>query len=112
MVAYLPLMPIRLLELLAEREIEIVEVSEDEFESMGPNVLARSPRAWRWPSTATRDKRRMERAGVEVIVMRGSDISHKGEAARPVSRGRCSASERSTAASRWHQRAPKGKERE
>ena len=78
-VAYLPLMPIRLLELLAEREIEIVEVSEDEFESMGPNVLALAPRVALAVDGNPETKRRMERAGVEVIVYEGSDISHKGE---------------------------------
>ena len=101
-VAYLPLMPIRLLELLAEREIEIVEVSEDEFESMGPNVLALAPRVALAVDGNPETKRRMERAGVEVIVYEGSDISHKGEAARPVSRGRCSAAERSGRVGRGH----------
>ena len=43
-VAYPPLMPIRLLELLAERAIAIVEVPEEEFDSMGPNVLTLAPR--------------------------------------------------------------------
>ena len=78
-VAYLPLMPIRLLELLAEREIEIVEVPEDEFESMGPNVLAPAPRVALAVDGNPETKRRMERAGVEVIVYEGSDISYKGE---------------------------------
>jgi len=78
-VAYVPLMPIRLLELLAEREIEIVEVPEDEFESMGPNVLALAPRVALAVDGNPETKRRMERAGVEVIVYEGSDISHKGE---------------------------------
>ncbi|HEX6580287.1 MAG TPA: arginine deiminase family protein [Actinomycetota bacterium] len=78
-VAYVPLMPIRLLELLAEREIEIVEVPEDEFESMGPNVLALAPRVALAVDGNPKTRRRMERAGVEVIVYEGSDISHKGE---------------------------------
>ena len=78
-VAYASLMPIRLLELLAEREIEIVEVPEDEFESMGPNVLALAPRVALAVDGNPETKRRMERAGVEVIVYEGSEISHKGE---------------------------------
>jgi dimethylargininase len=78
-VAYVPLMPIRLLELLAEREIEIVEVPEDEFESMGSNVLALAPRVALAVDGNPETRRRMERAGVEVIVYGGSDISHKGE---------------------------------
>src|SRR5581483_7032819 len=43
-VSYLPLMPARLVALLEQRGVQIVEVPEDEFESMGPNVLALAPR--------------------------------------------------------------------
>src|SRR6185436_18773411 len=43
-VVYLPLLPVRLVELLAARGIELVEVPEDEFWTMGPNVLALGPR--------------------------------------------------------------------
>src|SRR4029450_5429223 len=50
-VAYPPLMPIRLLELLADRGISIVEVPEEEFGSMG-RTFSRWPRASPWPSTA------------------------------------------------------------
>jgi N-dimethylarginine dimethylaminohydrolase len=38
--AFLPLLPARLVELLEERGVGLVEVPESEFESMGPNVLA------------------------------------------------------------------------
>ena len=43
-VAYPPLLPARLAQLLEEREIEIVPVPDEEFETMGPNVLALAPR--------------------------------------------------------------------
>ena len=43
-VAYLPMMPVRLLQILHERDIRLVEVPDDEFDSMGPNVLALGPR--------------------------------------------------------------------
>ena len=43
-VAFMPLLPVRLVELFEERGIEIVEVPEAEFESMGANVLALAPR--------------------------------------------------------------------
>ena len=43
-VVYPPLMPVRLVEILQERGIELVEVPDEEFESMGPNVLALGPR--------------------------------------------------------------------
>ena len=79
MVAHVPLMPIRLLQLLAEREVEIVEVPENEFGSMGPNVLALAPRVALAVDGNPETRRRMERAGVDVIVYEGSEISHKGE---------------------------------
>ena len=78
-VAYVQLMPIRLLELLRDRGVEIVEVPEEEFGTMGPNVLALAPRMALAVDGNPETRRRMERAGVEVFVYEGSDISHKGE---------------------------------
>jgi dimethylargininase len=43
-VAYTPLLPVRLVELFEQRGIEIVDVPDEEFETMGPNVLALAPR--------------------------------------------------------------------
>ena len=43
-VVYLPMMPVRLVHLLEARGIAIVEVPEEEFPSIGPNVLALGPR--------------------------------------------------------------------
>ncbi|MDE3026183.1 MAG: arginine deiminase, partial [Acidobacteriota bacterium] len=42
-VGYPPLIPVRLMELLEERGIDLVGVPDDEFETMGPNVLALAP---------------------------------------------------------------------
>jgi N-dimethylarginine dimethylaminohydrolase len=91
-VAYPPLMPIRLLELLAERDIEIVEVPEEEFGSMGPNVLALAPRVALALDGNPQTRRRMEAAGVNVTVYEDSEISQKGEGGptcltRPLLRG-------------------------
>jgi dimethylargininase len=91
-VAYTPLMPIRLLELLAERGIAIVEVPEEEFGSMGPNVLALAPRVAVAVDGNPETRRRMESAGVDVSVFEGSEIAHKGEGGptcltRPLLRG-------------------------
>jgi N-dimethylarginine dimethylaminohydrolase len=91
-VAYPPLMPIRLLELLAERGIAIVEVPEEEFGSMGPNVLALAPRVAVALEGNPETRRRMESAGVDVSVFEGSEIAHKGEGGptcltRPLFRG-------------------------
>jgi len=91
-VAYPPLMPVRLMELLAERGIELVEVPEEEFETMGPNVLALSPRVALALEGNDETRRRMEKAGVDVRVYRGDEISRKGDGGptcltRPLLRG-------------------------
>jgi N-dimethylarginine dimethylaminohydrolase len=78
-VAYPPLMPVRLVELLAQRGIELVEVPDDEFETMGPNVLALAPRAALALDGNVETRRRMERAGVDVRVYGGDEISRKGD---------------------------------
>ena len=59
--------PVRLMELLAERGIEVVEVPDDEFESMGANVLALGPRRALALEGNDETRRRLERAGVEVL---------------------------------------------
>src|SRR5262245_33471728 len=71
--------PVRLLELLAEREIRVIEVPDDEFETQGPNVLALGPRLALALDGNPETRRRMERAGVDVAVYRGEEISRKGD---------------------------------
>ena len=78
-VAYLPLMPVRLVELLAERGVGLVDVPDDEFETMGPNVLALAPRVALALEGNHETRRRMERAGVDVRVYRGDELSRKGD---------------------------------
>lgn len=78
-VSYLPLMPVRLVELLRKRGIELVEVPDEEFETMGPNVLALAPRVALALEGNDETRRRMERAGVDVRVYRGDEISRKGD---------------------------------
>ena len=41
---YPPLMPVRLVQLLAERGIETIEVPDEEYETLGCNALALAPR--------------------------------------------------------------------
>jgi N-dimethylarginine dimethylaminohydrolase len=91
-VAYLPLLPVRLVQLLRELEVEIVEVPDDEFETMGPNVLALAPRVALALEGNDETRRRLERAGVDVSVYRGDEISRKGDGGptcltRPLLRG-------------------------
>jgi dimethylargininase len=78
-VAYPRLLPVRLVQLLEELEIQIVEVPDEEFVTMGPNVLALAPRVALALEGNHETRRRLERAGVEVSVYRGDEISRKGD---------------------------------
>jgi N-dimethylarginine dimethylaminohydrolase len=71
--------PVRLLELLAERGIAVVAVPDEEFETQGSNVLALGPRQALALDGNPETRRRMERAGVDVVVYRGEEISKKGD---------------------------------
>ncbi len=71
--------PTRLLWLLAERGIAVVEVPDEEFESQGPNVLALGPRRALALEGNDETRRRLERAGVDVVTYRGDEISRKGD---------------------------------
>jgi N-dimethylarginine dimethylaminohydrolase len=78
-VVYPRLAPVRLLELLAECGIATVEVPDEEFETMGANVLAVGPRRAIALEGNRETRRRLERAGVDVAVYRGDEISCKGD---------------------------------
>jgi dimethylargininase len=78
-VVYPPLMPTRLVELLESRGIRFVEVPDEEFESMGGNVLALAPRIAVALDGNPGTRRRMEAAGVEVRVYTGDELSRKGD---------------------------------
>jgi dimethylargininase len=77
-VAYPPLLPTRLAQLLSEREIEIVAVPDSEFESMGSNVLALAPRVALVVEGNPVTRTRLEQAGVEVFAYEGTELS-KGD---------------------------------
>lgn len=78
-VVYPRLAPVRLLRLLAERGIATVEVPDEELETQGPNVLALGPRRALALEGNPVTRKRMERAGVDVSVYRGDEISRKGD---------------------------------
>jgi len=77
-VAYKPLLPVRLAQMLDARGIEIVPVPDEEFESMGANVLALAPRVALVVDGNPETRRRLERADVEVLAYRGKELS-KGD---------------------------------
>jgi dimethylargininase len=76
---YPRLAPVRLLELLADRGVGVVEVPDEEFETQGPNVLALGPRRALALDRNPETRRRLEQAGVDVVVYRGEEISRKGD---------------------------------
>jgi N-dimethylarginine dimethylaminohydrolase len=77
-VVHLSLAPVRLVELLHERGVRIVDVPDDEFESMGPNVLALEPGVVIALERNRETQRRLERLGVEVQTYAGTELS-KGD---------------------------------
>lgn len=89
---YSPLMPIPFREWLAGRGIQLVEVPDAEFDSMGCNVLALGPRRCLMLRGNPETRAALERAGVAVIEYDGMEISAKGQGGptcltRPLLRG-------------------------
>ena len=77
-VVYSPLMPIKFRNELLKRGFELVEVPEEEFESMGCNVLAISPRNCVMVNGNPITKSLLEKAGCKVTTYLGNEISVKG----------------------------------
>jgi N-dimethylarginine dimethylaminohydrolase len=77
-VVYSPLMPVPFREWLLERGYQLVEVPDEEFETMGTNVLALAPRRCLMLAGNPQARAALERAGAEVIEYEGQEISVKG----------------------------------
>tara|TARA_R110002073_G_scaffold103234_2_gene233740 strand:+ start:40404 stop:41285 length:882 start_codon:yes stop_codon:yes gene_type:complete len=77
-VVYSPLMPIRFRNELLKRGFQFVEVPEDEFESMGCNVLAISPRNCVMVAGNPKTQKLLEKTGCKVTAYSGNEISVKG----------------------------------
>ncbi len=73
------LMPVPLVELLAERGIRTIPVDEDEYLTMACNVLPVRPGVVVVVDGNPKARRAMEAAGVEVHAYDGSEISLKGD---------------------------------
>jgi N-dimethylarginine dimethylaminohydrolase len=78
-VVYMPLLPVPFVEALADCGIELVEVPEEEYPTMGPNVLALAPRRCLTIEGNPITKERLEAAGCEVVTYRGHELSLKAE---------------------------------
>jgi N-dimethylarginine dimethylaminohydrolase len=77
-VVYSPLMPVSFREFLLARGATLVEVPDEEFDSMGANVLATAPRRCLVLDGNPQTRHRLERAGADVLEYEGANISLKG----------------------------------
>jgi N-dimethylarginine dimethylaminohydrolase len=78
LVVYLRLLPDALRRTFDQRGYRFVEVPDDEFETMGTNVLALAPRECVMLNGNPRTRAALERAGATVHVYDGVEISMKG----------------------------------
>jgi len=77
-VVYSRLLPVTLRKYLLRSGIDIVDVPDEEFDSMATNVLAIAPRQCVMLSGNPRTRSALERAGATVIEYEGKEISVKG----------------------------------
>jgi N-dimethylarginine dimethylaminohydrolase len=85
-------MPVPFRQRLIDRGIELVEVPDEELDALGANVLTLAPRQCLMAAGAPRTRALIERAGAEVQVYAGDEISLKGGGGptcltRPIHRG-------------------------
>jgi N-dimethylarginine dimethylaminohydrolase len=91
-VVYRPLLPVPLFELLSERDVQLVDIPEEEFDTLGCNVLAVSPRDVVTVTGNPVTRSRLEAAGCKVAEIDGSEICTPGSGGptcltRPLFRG-------------------------
>ena len=91
-VVYSPLLPVPFWRELRARGFQLLEVPDEEFATMGPNVLALAPRKCLMLEGNPVTRQRLERAGCEVLSCSGKEISLKAEGGptcltRPILRG-------------------------
>lgn len=77
-VVYSRLLPVTFHECLLERGLKLVEVPDEEFDTMATNVLALAPRRCLMLAGNPLTRRALERAGCEVLEYKGDEISVKG----------------------------------
>jgi len=77
-VVYSPLLTVTFREQLVRRGVTLVEVPDEEFETMGTNVLALAPRVCVMVKGNPRTRSALEKAGAMVYEYEGREISLKG----------------------------------
>jgi N-dimethylarginine dimethylaminohydrolase len=91
-VVYLPLMPARLAQFLESLGMAFIHVPDEEFPTMGCNVLALGPRHVMMVAGNPETERRIRATVTKLEVIAGNDICRKGEGGptcmtRPLRRG-------------------------
>jgi len=78
-VVYRPLLPVPFYQLLEARGVRLIDVTDEEFATMGTNVLALAPRHCLLLEHNHETRRALEAAGCRVLVYRGDEMSLKAE---------------------------------
>ncbi len=78
LLVYSRLLPVPFRKRLLDSGYELVEVPDEEYASMGTNVLALAPGTCLALAGNPRTAKRLERAGLEVLTYEGREISVKG----------------------------------
>ncbi|MGI9116401.1 MAG: dimethylarginine dimethylaminohydrolase family protein [Gaiellales bacterium] len=78
-VVFEPLAPVTLMQELQERGIEVLPLDEDEYRTMGCNILATAPGVVVVLDGNPKIRRAMEARGIEVHAYQGGDVSLKGD---------------------------------
>jgi N-dimethylarginine dimethylaminohydrolase len=77
-VVYSRLMPVTFRQWLLDRDMKLIEVPDDEYDSMACNILATEPSNCIMLKGNPRTRGQLEEAGIEVSEYEGNEISRKG----------------------------------
>lgn len=78
-VVYKKLLPVAFVQTLEDKGIRTIDVPEKEYLTMGPNILALSPRKVLTIDKNPITKRMLEKEGCKVYTYKGEDLSLKAE---------------------------------
>jgi N-dimethylarginine dimethylaminohydrolase len=77
-VVYRKLMPVALYQFLESQNVKMIDVPDEELDSLGCNILTLSPRKVLMIAGSSITRKRLQEAGCEVLEFEGQDIGYKG----------------------------------
>lgn len=80
-VVYKKFLPVSFIQYLTNKNFKLVEVEDEEFATMGPNILAIKPKLVLTIEGNPKIKEKLESEGVKVLTYKGDEISLKAEGA-------------------------------